>query len=154
MDKQDMHTQTTKGFANEQLTMLSDDALLDQFFAEARQPVADNGFTERVVASLPAHTVCSLRCLSTALNIFTVVAGVALLIYLGFFTRIADFYEMMIARIISGIQHFDADAMLVQTILFIHRVPDMLPSATQIIAIGATMIILTTLALQRFVKQI
>ena len=58
---------------NNERVKMTDDELLNSFFKEfsaARQPIADDGFTERVINALPKRqTAASLRRYSLWLNI-------------------------------------------------------------------------------------
>ena len=66
--------------------MIDDETLLQQFFAEHRQHMADNGFTERVMAALPARedeAVLTLRRWRLAINTFAILSISMMLIYWG-----------------------------------------------------------------------
>jgi len=137
----------------------SDEALLNSFFAERRQVIADNGFTERVMAALPERKdarvaeAMRLRRWSQWLNIFAIVAILALLIGLGFFGSVWEYLQAGAVQIVLSIMHYDYDGLLVQTMLFLHRLPGMLPSATQLVAIVASLMILTALSVKKMASQ-
>ena len=133
----------------------SEEQLLEAFFAEARQPLADDGFTERVMNALPARSaVSSLRRYSFWLNIAAAVGVIALLIYLGFFTRTWTFLQGLFGRIVVGTLSFDFDGLLVQIMLFFHHLPDMLPSAPQLTAFAITTIVLMTMGIKRLANEV
>ena len=133
---------------------MSEEQLLDAFFAEARQPIADDGFTERVMSALPARSVAySLRRYSFWLNFLGGVGIAALLIYLGFFTRTWAFLHELMMRIVVGTITFDFDGLLVQFMLFLHRLPELLPPLPQLTAIVITTIVFMTMCIERVVKK-
>ena len=136
----------------------SDEALLNAFFAEHRWPIADDGFTERVMAALPLRdTVVAeqlrLHRWSLGLNIFGIVAVIALLMGLGFFSRAWEFLHTDALHFLVGILHIDYDGLLVQVMLFMHRLPENLPSVTQLAAIVLTLMILTGLAVKKLASE-
>lgn len=144
----------------EERRAVDDEKLLRSFFSEARQPIADNGFTERVMSALPERAAAlglsdtlRLHRWSLWLNIMTVVGVVGLLIYLGFFTRSWIFMQGLVARIVMGVLSYDYDGLLVHAMLFLHRLPEMMPTATQLVALFLTALILMPLIVQRLVKQ-
>ena len=133
----------------------SEEQLLDAFFAEARQPLADDGFTERVMNALPARSAASaLHRYSLWLNIIAAMGVVALLVYLGFFTRTWDFLQSLMAHIVVGTLSYDYDGLLVQAMLLLHRLPEMLPSAPQLTAIAVTTITLMTMGIKRLANEV
>lgn len=133
----------------------NEEQLLNAFFAEARQPIADDGFTERVMSALPARSEAfALHRYSRWLNIIAAVGVVALLLYLGFFTRTWDFLQSLIAHIVVGTLSYDYDSLLVQAMLFLHRLPEMLPSAPQLTAIAVTTITLMTMGIKRLANEV
>lgn len=134
---------------------MSEEQLLESFFAEAREPIADDGFTERVMNALPARSAVSrLRRYSFWLNVAGVVSAVALLIYLGFFTRTWEFLHGLMARLVVSTLSYDYDGLLVQVMLFLHRLPEMLPSAPQLTAIAVTTIVLMTMGIKRLANEV
>lgn len=134
---------------------LSEEQLLESFFAEARQPIADDGFTERVMNALPARSATfTLHRYSLWLNIIAAVGILALLIYFGFFTRTWTFLQGLMAHIVVGTLSFDYDGLLVQAMLFLHRLPEMLPSAPQLTAIAITTIVFMTMGIKRLVNEV
>ena len=147
-------------------TATVDEALLNAFFAEARTPIADNGFTDRVMDALIQRSwqeVATeaveeeeerLRRWSEMLNITGALACLALLFYLGFFVRIWDSLHTFIYQAVAWVMTFDIDNMLVHLMLFLHRLPEMLPSPTQLFALGVAFVILMILAVRRFFRNI
>ena len=129
--------------------MNNDEVLLSKFFAEHHEPIADNGFTERVLAALPerenaclAETM-RLRRWSLWLNVFGIVAGLGLLIYLGVFGMAWDGLMTFFNRIYVGVITFDFESLLVDLMLFLHRLPELLPSTSQLLVISATTLLLS-----------
>ena len=134
-----------------------DDALLDVFFASNTEKIADDGFTERVMAAVAAQKTevegpC-LRCWSIGLNIVAALASIMLLVHAGFFGMIVEFLRKAVMRVVVGFMSIDLDSLLVQTLLFVHRLPEMLPSATQVLAIGMATIVVMTLGIQQLVRR-
>ena len=119
---------------------MTDNELLNSFFNEAKQPIADDGFTERVMAALPARSsAINIRTLHTLLNVASVIASLALFIYI--FT---DSQFHILTNMPSTTTLFDAaDGMLVRLLLFIRQLPELLPSVPQIVALVALLAILT-----------
>lgn len=142
---------------HDEASSLADDALLNSFFAATQQPLTDDGFTERVMAHLPPRAA-NLRRWSMALNIVAAVAIVTMVIFLATSYGVADNIERCatytLETLVCHVVYFDADALLVRLMLFLHRLPSMLPSATQLIAIVATFILLTTLGIKQHIKHI
>ena len=55
------------------------DILLKQFFAEAsQQQIADDGFTERVMARLPERRACGVQCLARMWTLFCLLVAVGI----------------------------------------------------------------------------
>lgn len=135
--------------------ILNDEQLLESFFNEARQPIADDGFTERVMSALPKRQAAfSLRRYSLWLNILGAVGVIGLMIYLGFFTSTWEFLQGLTARMVVGTMTYDYDGLLVRIMLFLHRLPELLPSAPQLTAIAITTIVLMTMGINRVVKSV
>jgi len=142
----------------------ADETLLNAFFAQAREPIADNGFTDRVLNALAerswqeadsdvvAEDGVRLRRWSEMLNITGVLACLALLIYLGIFVRMWDSLHTFVYQVIAWVMTFDTDNFLVHLMLFLHRLPEMLPSPTQIFALAVAFVILMILAVRRFFR--
>ena len=138
----------------------SDEALIASFFAEHREPITDNGFTERVLSALPQRENASwaeamrLRRWSLWLNVLGTIAGIGLLIYLGVFTEWMQFLQHLSNRLISGVLYFDYSNLLVQFMLFLHRLRELMPSPTQLLAIALTSMILTAVGIKRVVTDL
>ena len=140
---------------NDKRLDINDEQLLDSFFNEARQPIADDGFTERVMSALPKRQAAfSLRRYSLWLNILGAVGVIGLMIYLGFFTSTWEFLQGLTARMVVGTMTYDYDGLLVRIMLFLHRLPELLPSAPQLTAIAITTIVLMTMGINRVVKSV
>ena len=138
----------------------SEEALIASFFAEHKETIADDGFTERVMRALPERENASwaeamrLRRWSLWLNVLGTIVGIGLLIYLGVFTEWLQFLQHLSNRLIAGIIHFDYEQLLVQFMLFLHRLPELLPSPTQLLAIAITSMILTAVGIKRVVTEL
>ena len=143
---------------NDKRLDINDEQLLESFFKEyreARQPIADDGFTERVMSALPQREAAfSLRRYSLWLNVIGVVGVIGLMIYLGFFTSTWDLLQGFLTRITVGMMTYDYDGLLVRLMLFLHRLPDLLPSAPQLTAIAISTIVLMTLGIDRIVRRV
>lgn len=143
---------------NDKRLDINDEQLLESFFKEyreARQPIADDGFTERVMSALPQREAAfSLRRYSLWLNVIGVVGVIGLMIYLGFFTSTWDLLQGFFTRITVGMMTYDYDGLLVRLMLFLHRLPDLLPSAPQLTAIAISTIVLMTLGIDRIVRRV
>lgn len=129
----------------------NDEQLLRDFFAEHRETIADNGFTERVLAALPEQQeeAARLRRWNLALNGIGIVAAVVMMIAFGTFGWLRTAMMSMARRVLVGIVNFDWDALLVQFMLLLHRLPEMLPSPQQMLALVLVLISLTVLAAER-----
>lgn len=148
---------------DKRMATLTDQELLARFFAEAKAPVADNGFSARVmqqIASMQAERVLTRRAaLSTLarwnfwLNAIGVLAGIALLVRIGFFSRAWELIHMVVYRVIAGIITFDADDLLVRLMLFLHQLRDITPSFMQWCSLGLTIFVLLVLGVQRLVQM-
>lgn len=130
-------------------TEVSDEQLISNFFNQHKEPIEDNGFTSRVLNALPlsenswqSETI-RLRRWSLLLNVFGVAAGFLLLIYFGGFSLVWNGLDNLSNRLLMGILSYDYDNLLVQAMLYLHRLPDILPSSTQLLALVATILILT-----------
>ena len=143
---------------NDKRLDINDEQLLESIFKEyreARQPIADDGFTERVMSALPQREAAfSLRRYSLWLNVIGVVGVIGLMIYLGFFTSTWDLLQGFLTRITVGMMTYDYDGLLVRLMLFLHRLPDLLPSAPQLTAIAISTIVLMTLGIDRIVRRV
>lgn len=133
-------------------TNLRDERLLADFFAAHQQAIPDNGFTERVMKEVSARSrILQMRRLSLRLNILGAVGVVAILLYLGVFTETLESVNSAFNHVTTLSANFDPDSLLVVVMLFVHRLPDYLPSPTQFLAIVLTTIILMTLVIRRVV---
>lgn len=129
-----------------------DERLLADFFAAHQQAIPDNGFTERVMKEVSARIrILQMRRLSLRLNILGAVGVVAILLYLGVFTETLESVNSVFNHVTTLSANFDPDSLLVMVMLFVHRLPDYLPSPTQFLALALTTIILMTLVIRRVV---
>lgn len=132
-------------------TMIDDETLLQRFFAEQRQSIADDGFTNRVMAVLPEREdaeIIMLRHWRWILDSLVVLCVVILLVSL-----VIHFWDGMQTgafRIMSGsitLFHsvsslLEPDNVLVRLILFLRNLLDLLPNPTQLLALFLTILIL------------
>ena len=134
----------------------NDDALLQSFFQEHAEPIADNGFTERVVAALPQRRTAAMRLRrwSVGLNLAALVGSIILLITLGAFSTLRTAVVSAIWSAITGLLSFDWDALLVQAMLFLHNLPDLLPNSTQLVGIMLSLMILTGLSVKKLASSV
>jgi len=152
-----MDTMDKNKIKNPDRALLSDDELLDAFFNEHKETIADNGFCERVLQGLPerenVESVESqqLRRWRIGLNLFGVAAVVGLLVYFGFFSQLWDFQQGVAAHFISQAMNFDFNSLLVKLMLMLHRLPELLPSPTQIVTIAVAILVLTTATVKQLV---
>lgn len=130
-------------------TSLTDDQLLESFFAEARTPLPDDGFVERVMAALPEHrtSFITLRSLSKIINVVGIVAVfvVSAILFSNYITtlHVADF-------------SFNLSSLFVNSILFLHHLPDYIPRLNfeQILGIAVATVVLMTLFIQQFASML
>jgi len=133
-------------------TNLHDERLLADFFAAHQQAIPDNGFTERVMKKVSVRSrIQHMRRLSLRLNVLGAVGVIALFLYLGVFTETLESVNSVFTHVTTLSTNFDPDSFLVMVMLFIHRLPDYLPSPTQFLALTLTTIILMTLVIRRIV---
>lgn len=148
---------------NPNIKSAADQELLAQFFAEARTPVADDGFSTRVMQQIAAQRAArssqplsSLSLLSRWnfwLNTITAVSGLLFLWHEGFFGLVWEHIQRLFRLIVVGIATFDPDTLLVNALLLLHRLPDMLPSSTQFFSIALSILILLAFGAQRLVQM-
>lgn len=132
----------------------NDEELLAGFFAAHQMTVPDNGFTERVMSALPERPESlQLRRWSSRLNLLGAVGMIVLLSYIGFFTKVWDFLGSISTQCVNFLANFDFDSFLVTLMLFAYHLPEHLPSATQLIALSLTTVILLMLIYDRLAKQ-
>ena len=142
--------------------MIDDETLLQQFFAEHRQHMADNGFTERVMAALPARedeAVLTLRRWRLAINTFAILSISMMLIYWGIHSW--EGMQTGSVRIMSGgitlfhnmTELMEPDNVLVQLIRFLRQVTAWLPSPTQLLAIFLTILILLPITIKAALRH-
>ena len=146
--------------------MKSDNDILTPFFAAARQPIADGGFTTRVMGKLPQEAgAIRFRRINLWLNIAAVAASVALFAYFAVnalphptdstLTPLpdapalgtSDIPQTLLKMMAQGITSLIAmgENLQVQLYIYLHRLQEMLPSATQVAALIAMILILTAL---------
>ena len=138
----------------EKRTIDNDELLLKEFFAAHSETIADNGFTERVLAALPQEQegAVRLRQWNLVLNGTGILAVVGMLVAFGTFGWLRTAMVGLARRMLMGIVNFDWDALLVQSMLFLHRLPELLPSAQQMLALELVLISLTVLAAERLAR--
>jgi len=104
-----------------------------------------------VLAALPRQQeeAVRLRRWNLALNGIGIVAAVVMVIAFGTFGWLRTAMMSMARRVLVGIVNFDWDALLVQFMLLLHRLPEMLPSPQQMLALVLVLISLTVLAAER-----
>ncbi len=138
----------------EKRTIDNDELLLKEFFAAHSETIADNGFTERVLAALPQEQegAVRLRQWNLVLNGTGILAVVGMLVAFGTFGWVRTAMVGLARRMLMGIANFDWDALLVQSMLFLHRLPELLPSAQQMLALELVLISLTVLAAERLAR--
>ena len=126
-------------------TSLTDDQLLESFFAEARTPLPDDGFVERVVAALPEH-----RASFITLRSFNVVGVVAVVIVS------AILFSNYITTLHVADFSFNFSSLFVNCVLFLHRLPDYIPRLNfeQIVGIAVATVVLMTLFIQQFATML
>ena len=139
----------------EKRTIDNDELLLKEFFAAHSETIADNGFTERVLAALPQEQegAVRLRQWNLVLNGTGILAVVGMLVAFGTFGWLRTAMVGLARRMLMGIVNFDWDALLVQSMLFLHRLPELLPSAQQMLALVLVLISLTVLAAERVARS-
>ena len=153
-----------------------DAALLQQFFAEHRQTVADDGFAERVMVALTARRAsaatagavsvaavqaATLRRWRLALNALAVIGTLALLIHLNFFPLVWEFIYTAAMRLVAGCINLfgnlsvslNPENMLVQLILFFRHLPEKLPSASQLLGLFLTALVLLPITITAAMRR-
>lgn len=151
-----------KSMNHQDMLSVTDEQLLTRFFAEARTPVSDDGFTvcvlEQIAALRAAQAPANATSLSQLtrwnfwLNTIAALSGILLFIQVGVLGQAWKWLCAIAHRIIVGLLSFDFDNLLVQVMLFLHRLPDMLPSSVQLYTIGLTVLVLLVLGAQRLVQ--
>ena len=138
----------------------NDEALLEKFFSSHAEHIADNGFTERVVLALPEREPgwvtanLQLRYWSIGLNVVAVVGALILLFSLDFFGTLLTIMIPAAERLLASVMNLDWEALLVQTMLFLHRLPEVMPSPLQLSAIVLASLILLPLCIKKLVKEV
>lgn len=121
-----------------------DQSLLESFFAEARTPMPDDGFVERVMEALPERrtSLVTLSSLSRYINIVGAVAVLVLTVIL-----LGNYISSLPTADFS----FSLSALFVNSVLFMHRLFGYIPHLDfqQVVGIAAATILLMTLFIQR-----
>lgn len=121
-----------------------DQSLLESFFAEARTPMPDDGFVERVMEALPERrtSLVTLSSLSRYINIVGAVAVFVLTVVL-----LGNYISSLPTADFS----FSLSALFVNSVLFMHRLFGYIPHLDfqQVVGIAAATILLMTLFIQR-----
>jgi hypothetical protein len=95
------------------------DILLKQFFQEAsQQQIADNGFTERVMQSLPQHSLLAARrrLLIRLWTVFCILVFAILFVLFDGWNLLAVQLEVMVKTM--AVQTINVNLLMVATILF------------------------------------
>lgn len=138
---------------------LRDEALIAGFFAEHKEIIQDDGFTERVLSALPKREdvrmamSLRLRRWSLWLNVLGIVVGIGLLISLGVVPQWWHSLQQAVDGFLANLYHFDFDSLLVRLMLFLHRLPEILPSPSQVLALLVTSVTLLLLSIKGTVGQ-
>ncbi len=143
-------------------TLTDDETLLQQFFAEHRQAVADNGFTERVMAVLPEREDEEILLLRRWRWVLDSLVALCILILLVSLTL--HYWEGMQAgaiRIMGGsitLFHsmsslMEPDNLLVRLILFMRNLLNWLPSPTQLLALFLTTLVLLPITVKSALRH-
>lgn len=131
---------------DDKFQMSADEALLQRFFAEAAQTsIADDGFTERVMAALPARQGQRLRLWSRWLNVVCAVSCLALLLWLGFFPSLWQSLHHAADTLVMRLLTFDVGSLLVWLMLQLRHLSEVLPSPQQLLTLclgSATLLVL------------
>lgn len=140
----------------------TDQQLLERFFAEARTPVPDDGFSQRVMQQIGAlqaarrtaqrSSLSRLARWNFWLNFIAGLSIVVLLYVSGVFERTWMLLQTVAKRVVVGIITFDPDELLVQLMLFMHRAVGLLPSVPQLVAIVLSMMALMIFGVQRLAR--
>ena len=131
----------------------TDEILLKRFFENTQEHVEDNRFTERVMDSLPIRTT-PLRWWSQSLNVVAILGCVALLINFRFFEQLWEFLIQFFQRIFIAFITFDLESLLVRIMLFLHHLPQLMPTPTQLLTLLIGLTFLMFLGIQRIFKSI
>ena len=95
------------------------DILLKQFFQKAsQQQIADNGFTERVMRSLPQHSLLAARrrLLTSLWTAFCIVVFAILFVLFDGWDMLAVQLEVMVRTM--AVQTISVNLLMIATILF------------------------------------
>ena len=97
--------------------MENEDKLLEQFFADNRQEIADNGFTRRVMHRLPANghrlsQIWTTFCFTLALVLFIALDGLQLVL--------DTLYETFNGPIMNGASELDPKSLLIAAIVLLY----------------------------------
>ena len=97
--------------------MENDDKLLEQFFADNRQEIADNGFTRRVMHRLPNHShrlsqIWTAFCFTLALVLFVTLNGLQ--------SILDTLRETFNGAIQSGATELDLKSLLIAAVVLLY----------------------------------
>ena len=85
----------------------NENILIESFFKEAaQQQIEDNGFTERVMANLPAGEANMVHRLSRLWTWFCVVMGVVLFFLLNGWDSLKASINMLLSTVLTGLEVF------------------------------------------------
>ena len=143
----------------QQRQQLDDETLLRAAFASQHTHIADDGFTEHVMRALPRHrhawslSNITPRTWSVVLNIIGVVAALWLLVRHDFLGQLWGGVERTCLNVLATLLSFDADEWLVQTMLLVHRLPDLLPTASTLTAMFVTIVALSAIGANELMQR-
>ena len=85
----------------------NENILIESFFKEAaQQQIEDNGFTERVMANLPAGEANLAHRLTRLWTLFCVVMGVVLFFLLNGWDSLKASINMLLSTVLTGLEVF------------------------------------------------
>lgn len=143
-------------------TMVDDDTLLQRYFAEQLHVVADDGFTERVMAVLPERVDADLLLLRRwrwILDSLVALCVIVLLVYVSVHSW--EGINSGSSRIMGGIitlfhnmsKMMEPDNLLVRLLLFFRQLSDLLPSPSQLLALFLTVLILLPITVKAALRR-
>ena len=97
--------------------MENNDKLLEQFFADNRKEIADNGFSRRVMHSLPSHSrrlsqIWTIFCFTLALVLFVSFNGLQLIL--------GTLRETFTSAVENGATQLDPKSLIVAGIVLLY----------------------------------
>jgi len=99
------------------MTEDNNDLLLQQFFSEAaRQQIADDGFTERVMQALPQQRAFNIKRFNRLWTLFCVAVFVVLFVVFRGWELLAVHFMVMLRTVAA--ESFSVNLMMLATVLF------------------------------------